>query len=154
MDGLTCIPYVLRKHEFRFSHAWDVTYTQGYPPSRPHTTKYVGRGFAGFVNHQAILREVWVVIRGTSCHEWVDKHFTCIVDACMGKVLQAWDITHTHGCPPSRPQTSQDVGPGLSGSAKPPSHQHGSVGCDMRYQWPWMGGHIFLMFCGCMGKVP
>ena len=28
---------------------------------------------------------------------------------CLGNVLQAWDITHTWGCHPSRPQSTKDV---------------------------------------------
>ena len=52
----------------KVSHAWDVTYIQGCPPSRPQTTIYAGRGFVGFLNHQIIPRVVWVVIQGTSSH--------------------------------------------------------------------------------------
>ena len=34
-------------------------------------------------------------------------HMSC---GCMGKTLQAWDVTHTCGCPPSRPQTTKSMG--------------------------------------------
>ena len=46
-------------------YAWDVTYIQRCPPSRPQTTKYNGQGFSGFANHQAIPSEVWVVMLGS-----------------------------------------------------------------------------------------
>ena len=70
----------------------------------------------------------------------------------MGKVWQVWDAIHIQGYPLSRPQTSQDVGIGLSGSTKPPSQLHWGVGCGERYQWSWMGWKPFIMSCGCMWK--
>ena len=45
------------------------------------TTKAIGSDFAGYINQQAIPREVWNVIYNTSVHGWVATLFTCLVDA-------------------------------------------------------------------------
>ena len=81
---------------------------------------------------------------------WHAFHMSC---ECMGNIWQPWDAIHIHGCPPSSPQTSQDVGSCLTGSVEPPSHPQGSVDCDTRYLWLCMGGHIYHMSFWCMGKV-
>ena len=41
----------------------------------------MGQDFAGFENHQAIPKEVWVVIQYISGNRWVVAHSTCLVDA-------------------------------------------------------------------------
>ena len=43
----------------------------------------MGKDFAGSANHQAIQREVWDVIQGTSGDGWVATHFKCLVDTWM-----------------------------------------------------------------------
>ena len=63
------------------------------------------------------------------------------------------DVIHTLGYPPFMPHICQDMGLGLAGSAKPPSHPHGSMDCDVRYQWPWICCHAINMSCEYMGKV-
>ena len=61
---------------------------------------------------------------------WMGYHIFHMPCGGMRKVSHAWNVTDIHVCPPSRPQTTKYVGPGLVGSAKPPSHPHGSVDCD------------------------
>ena len=52
------------------------------------------------------MRYQWLYM---GCHP---LQMTC---GCIGKVSQAWDVTHTWGCPPSRPQTTKTVGQDSTG---------------------------------------
>ena len=79
------------------SHAWDVTYTQRRPPSRPHITKDVGQSFAGFANHYAN-----------------PFHMSC---GYVRTVSHVWDVTYTQRRPPSRPHITKDVGQSFAGFA-------------------------------------
>ena len=75
---------------------------------------------------------------------WMGCHTFQISCGYMGKVSQAWDVTHTLGCPPSRPQTTgTSYGPRFCRICRPPNHSQGGVGSDMMYWWPWMGCHAF-----------
>ena len=67
----------------KISKVWDVTYMPGSYSSRPQTSEVIVQDFAGPANHQAILRYVWVLIRGISGHGHVATLFTFLVDACV-----------------------------------------------------------------------
>ena len=120
--------------------------------SRPQTSEAMGQDFAGPANHQAILRYVWVLIRGISGHGCVGTLFICLVDAYEWSdktVLQSIYMDALH------PGHRYLLGyrPRDGRVCRIPSHPHGGVGYDMRYKWTWMGCHIFQISCGCIGKV-
>ena len=48
---------------------------------------------------------------------WMGCHIFQISCGCIGKVSQAWDVTYTLGCHPSRPQTTNTIGHYLAGFA-------------------------------------
>ena len=118
----------------------------------PQTTKYVGQGSAGFTNHQAILRDVWVVIQGSVDMEGLLAYISQILWMHGMKGLTRLGCNNTW-MPSIQATDLPRCGSRFGGSTKPPSHQHGSVGCDTRYQWSWIGGNTFHIFCGCIGKV-
>ena len=87
-------------------------------------------------NDQAILREMLVVMQGTSSHVYIAILFTCLVGVC-DRSDKPW-VQYIHkGCPPSGPQAIQDVGQGLAGYASPPRYPHGMVIIPSH---PLMGG--------------
>jgi len=117
----------------------------------PQTTKDIGPDFAGFVNHQTIHRDVWVVMWYISGHGWVATFLTCLLDAWIrsdksGKQYIYRDALHPDHRPPNIWARSGMI-------CKPPSHLQGGVRCDTRYQWPWMDCHTLHMSWGCIGRV-
>ena len=67
-----------------------------------------------------------------------------LVCGCMGKVLQACDITNTLGTCSSKLQSTQSVGPDLVRTTKVPSHPQVGVYCQMKYHMPCICYHTVL----------
>jgi len=79
------------------------------------------------------------------CMCWHPFHMSW---GCMGKVWQSWNTIDTLGSCPSKPQSTQAVGPDdLVITAKQPYHHQVDVYCHMESNMPWVGCQPFHMFC-------
>ena len=70
---------------------------------------------------------------------WMDCHAFHVSCECMLKVLQAWDVTHTCGCPPSRQQTTKDLDQAFAGSAN-----HQAIFSEVLDVMQCTSGHIWF----------
>ena len=90
--------------------AWDIINTPRSCSSKLQCTQAVGPDLVRTVKPPSHPQD-WVCCYVKNHRPWMCCHLFYKLHGCMGNVQQAWYIINTHGCHPSKPQSTLTLGP-------------------------------------------